>query len=111
MIIQICAMLSSCCSNMRGIEWQMRATALRRSITYDLRGLIDAIVLTPDGDSLRIELQGNLAAMLKAAEAQKTGEPLPAIGNWNETSSLDDDKLVQIMLVAGGGFEPPTFGL
>jgi hypothetical protein len=60
-----------------------------------LRGLIDAIVLTPDGDSLRIELQGNLAAMLKAAEAQKTGEPLPAIGNWNETSSLDDDKLVQ----------------
>jgi DNA invertase Pin-like site-specific DNA recombinase len=67
-----------------------------------LRGLIDAIVLTPDGDSLRIELQGNLAAMLKAAAAQKTGEPLPAIGNWNETSSLDDDKLVQIMLVAGG---------
>lgn len=45
-----------------------------------LRGLIDCITLTPDGEELRIELQGNLAAML-------------------------------IMMVAGGGFEPPTFGL
>ena len=25
--------------------------------------------------------------------------------------SPDTDDLVQIMLVAGGGFEPPTFGL
>jgi len=41
-----------------------------------------------------------MAAMLQAAEAHRTGESLPAIG-WNETSSLDDDKLVQIMLVAG----------
>jgi hypothetical protein len=81
----------------RGLEHEESRTEAAEA----LRGLIDAIVLTPDGDSLRIELQGNLAAMLKAAEAQKTGEPLPAIGNWNETSSLDDDKLVQIMLVAG----------
>ena len=52
--------------------------------------------LTPHGNELRIELQGNLAAMLKAAD---------------ETSSPNDDELVQIMVVAGGGFEPPTFGL
>ncbi|MBI3491814.1 MAG: recombinase family protein [Acidobacteria bacterium] len=76
-----------------------------------LRGLIDAIVLNPEGETLGIELQGNLAAMLKAAEAQKTGAPLPPLGNWNETRSPDDDDLVQIMLVAGAGFEPATFGL
>jgi len=63
-----------------------------------LRGLIECITLFADGESLRIELKGNLAAMLKAAEA-----PL--------TNGEDDDQLVQIMMVAGGGFEPPTFGL
>src|SRR5207244_3614664 len=35
-------------------------------------------------------------------EAQNTGKPLPPIGNWNETSSPDDDYLVQTMVVAGG---------
>ena len=68
----------------------------RAGATESLRGLIDAITLTPHGNSLRIELQGNLAAMLKAAD---------------ETSSPNDDELVQIMVVAGAGFEPPTFGL
>jgi hypothetical protein len=58
--------------------------------------LVDAIVLTPDNDSLRIEVQGNLAAMLKAAEAQKDGKPTPPFGNWTETSSPDDDNLVQM---------------
>ena len=32
-----------------------------------LRGLVDAIVMTPDEGELRIELKGNLAAMLSAA--------------------------------------------
>ncbi len=36
-----------------------------------LRGLIDAIVLMPDGGQLRIELRGNLAAMLTAAQQTK----------------------------------------
>jgi site-specific DNA recombinase len=36
-----------------------------------LRGLIDAIVLTPDQGELRIELKGNLAAMLGAAQNAK----------------------------------------
>lgn len=76
-----------------------------------LRGLIETIVLTPQGDVLGIELRGNLAAMLKAADAQKTGAPLPMLGNWNEKRSPDDDDLVQIMVVAGAGFEPATFGL
>jgi site-specific DNA recombinase len=63
-----------------------------------LRGLIDSIVLTPEKGQLRIELRGNLAAMLTAAQKTKRS---PETG----------DLLVPVQLVAGGGFEPPTFGL
>ena len=62
-----------------------------------LRALIESIKLIPDGDYLRIELTGNLAAILRAADAPP--------------SLTDDDQLLQTMMVAGGGFEPPTFGL
>ena len=78
-----------------------------------LRGLIDAIVLTPyqgeppsraGEDSrfgeprLRIELKGNLAAMLGAAQNAKRSP---------ETGDLS----LQVVMVAGAGFEPATFGL
>jgi site-specific DNA recombinase len=85
-----------------------------------IRGLIDAIVLTPvEGaletfvarrgrrapaeiaardSGLRIELKGNLAAMLTAVQKTKRS---PETG----------DLLVPIQLVAGAGFEPATFGL
>ena len=63
-----------------------------------LRGLVDEIVLTPVDGQLRIELKGNLAAMLGAAA--KTKRP-PETGDLFEP----------LALVAGGGFEPPTFGL
>jgi site-specific DNA recombinase len=36
-----------------------------------LHGLIEAIVLTPQDGQLRIELRGNLAAMLAAAQQAK----------------------------------------
>jgi len=36
-----------------------------------LRGLIDSIALTPEKGQLRIELKGNLAAMLAAAQQTK----------------------------------------
>ena len=39
----------------------------RTEASEALRSLIDAIVLTPDEGELRIELRGNLAAMLGAA--------------------------------------------
>ena len=68
-------------------------------------------MLTPEEGELKIELQGNLAAMLKAAHAQSTGASLAPLGHRGHERSPDDDDLVQIMLVAGGGFEPPTFGL
>jgi site-specific DNA recombinase len=63
-----------------------------------LRGLIEAIVLTPQGGQLRIELRGNLAAML--AVAQKTTRS-PETG----------DLVMPVQMVAGAGFEPATFGL
>jgi site-specific DNA recombinase len=81
------------------------ATALqepnsRSEATEALRGLVDAIVLTPDQgrETLQIELRGNLAAMLGATVQTKR-------------SPESDDLSLQVSLVAGGGFEPPTFGL
>ena len=63
-----------------------------------LRGLVDSIVLTPRDGQLGIELRGNLAAMLTAAQQTKRSP---------ETGDLQ----LPMKLVAGGGFEPPTFGL
>src|SRR6266849_8540845 len=70
----------------------------RTEASETLRGLIDAIVLMPEKGQLRIELRGNLAAMLTAA--QKT-----------RRSPETGDLLVPVQLVAGAGFEPATFGL
>ena len=63
-----------------------------------IRALVEAIVLEPDGDQLKITLKGDLAGMLSAARDSKRS---PDTG----------DLLVQIKLVAGAGFEPATFGL
>ena len=65
---------------------QREDTRLEASET--LRGLIDAIVLMPEKGQLRIELRGNLAAMLTAA--QKT-----------RRSPETGDLLVPVQLVAG----------
>jgi site-specific DNA recombinase len=72
----------------------------RVEATEALRGLVEAIVLTPaaNGKELGIELRGNLAAMLGASVQRKR-------------PSDSDDLSLQVALVAGGGFEPPTFGL
>lgn len=43
----------------------------RTEASEALRGLIDAIVLTPNQCELQIELKGNLAAMLSAAQNAK----------------------------------------
>ena len=53
-----------------------------------IRGLIEAILLEPDGERLKITLKGNLAGMLQAARDSKRS---PDTG----------DLLVQIQLVAG----------
>ncbi len=63
-----------------------------------IRALVEAIVLEPDGERLKITLKGDLAGMLSAARDTKRS---PETG----------DLMVQIKLVAGAGFEPATFGL
>ena len=70
----------------------------RTEASEALRGRIDAIVLTPDQGELQIELKGNLAAMLGAAQKAKRSP---------ETGDLS----LQVLMVAGAGFEPATFGL
>ena len=63
-----------------------------------IRGLVDTITLTPDGEGLRVELRGELAAMLAlASDSKKPG---------GEARLLE-----QIKVVAGTGFEPVTFRL
>ena len=52
-----------------------------------LRGLVDAIVLVPAAGGLRIELWGNLAAMLSEAQ--------------NAKRSPEGDLSLQIAMVAG----------
>ena len=85
------------------VKVEQLAAALQREdsrleASETLRGLIDSIVLIPEKGQLRIELRGNLAAMLTAAQKAKRS---PETG----------DLLMPVQLVAGGGFEPPTFGL
>ena len=76
------------------LESEENSTGARDAI----RALIEAILLEPDGDRLNITLKGDLAGMLSAARDSKRS---PDTG----------DLMVQIMLVAGAGFEPATFGL
>jgi site-specific DNA recombinase len=79
------------------------AAALQREDTRleaseSLRGLVESIVLTPRDGQLGIELRGNLAAMLTAANNAKRS---PETGDF----------CVPMKVVAGAGFEPATFGL
>ena len=60
-----------------------------------IRALIEAILLEPDGDQLKITLKGDLAGMLSAARDSKRS---PDTG----------DLLVQIKLVAGPQPSIPT---
>ena len=60
-----------------------------------LHAMVEAVVLTRTGDRLEIVLKGDLAAMLAAASPNSDSEEMQR----------------QAKMVAGGGFEPPTFGL
>jgi site-specific DNA recombinase len=65
----------------------------RTEASEALRGLIDAIVLTPSQGELQIELKGNLAATLGAAQNAKRS---PATG----------DLSLQVVMVAGACNHP-----
>jgi site-specific DNA recombinase len=64
----------------------------------DHDGVAHAIVVVPENGQLRLDLKGNLAAMLAAAQQTKRS---PETG----------DLIVSVQMVAGAGFEPATFGL
>ena len=66
-----------------------------------VRGLIEAIVLIPEGGRLRVEVRGELAAILRLS------------GTGKEKAPADGPELlvVQVKMVAGTGFEPVTFRL
>jgi hypothetical protein len=70
-----------------GLEAEESRTAAADAI----RALVEAVMLEPDGDELKITLKGDLAGMLSAARDSKRS---PDTG----------DLLVQIKLVAGAGF-------
>ena len=64
-----------------------------------IRQLIETIRLVPFNGRLKIELFGELAALLNLGMAPKNEHP------------LDNSKGVQVTVVAGAGFEPATFRL
>ena len=82
-------------------EWVIDARAglrdpdRRTDAMTALRAMVEEIVLTPDNGKLGIVLKGDLAAMLAAASPRSDSADLQR----------------QVKVVAGGGFEPPTFGL
>jgi site-specific DNA recombinase len=75
-------------SKVEGLASALQREDTRLEASEMLRGLIEAIVLTPEKGQLRIELRGNLAAMLTAAQKTKRS---PQTG----------DLLVPVQLVAG----------
>ena len=69
----------------------LRDPARRNEAMAALRQMVSEIVLTPNGEQLKIEL----ASMLAAASPSSDSENLRH----------------QVKLVAGAGFKPATFGL
>ena len=63
------------------------------------RQLIEKVRLVPKGNTLNIELFGELAALISLSIGPKDKHPLA------------DAEGVQVTLVAGAGFEPATFRL
>ena len=67
-----------------------------------MRGLIDRIVLTPEGDVLRAELHGDLAVLARFAQGKE---------GRTEFTGDSGDSALGLSVVAGVGFEPTTFRL
>jgi site-specific DNA recombinase len=66
-----------------------------------IRGLVEAIVLIPEGGRPRVEVRGELAAILRLAAGPNAKSP------GGEPGLLVE----QIKMVAGAGFEPAAFRL
>jgi len=71
-----------------------------------IRGLVDEIRLVPENGANRIELRGELAAILGLADGTNSN------GGRRDTAAVAVGELSeQIKMVAGTGFEPVTFRL
>jgi site-specific DNA recombinase len=66
-----------------------------------VRGLVERVTLSPDGTTQRIEIRGELAAILGLAGAAN------GHGSSGSAAVLSE----QVKVVAGTGFEPVTFRL
>ena len=77
----------------------MEGEATRDEAMELIRSLIEAIVLIPGPDNLKIEVRGELAAILAYGEGRK------------KPGHTDRALAEQIKMVAGVGFEPTTFRL
>jgi site-specific DNA recombinase len=66
-----------------------------------VRGLVEKIVLVPEGERLRIEIHGELARILGLVEGARNAKGIADAGAVAQ----------QIKAVAGRGFEPLTFRL
>ena len=75
--------------------------ALKAQAFERLRALIEAVVLTPEGGDLTIDLRGELASMLELCAGAET----------QKASAGMTEEVLQIKMVAGTGFEPVTFRL
>jgi site-specific DNA recombinase len=79
------------------LQDELNRPELRAEAAVALRSLIEEIRLVPQNDRLEIELAGDLAGILALAAGKKK----PVSGGDG----------LQVMLVAGRGFEPLTFRL
>ena len=66
-----------------------------------VRGLVEAIVLTPENGRLKVEMRGELAAILR----------LSGFANAKTPAGGPELLAEQIKMVAGAGFEPAAFRL
>jgi site-specific DNA recombinase len=66
-----------------------------------IRSLVETIILTPAGDTLAVELRGELASILSLCAVSKQHKAPPDFSG----------EAMQVKLVAGTGFEPVTFRL
>ena len=70
-----------------------------------VRALVEAIVLIPEGDDLRIEVRGELGAIMRLGSGANDKSP----SGGAEAEVID--MIEKIKLVAGAGFEPAAFRL
>ncbi len=85
----------------------------RNESSEHLPALVDKIVLTPKGGEkeLSIDLDGNLAGILNMATKNKDMRNFNEINRFQLLPANDNLNPSKIVLVAGAGFEPTTFGL